>query len=276
MDKLTIAFLGGGNMATSLVGGLVQDGMSPKAIHVADVNQEKLTHLQQTYGVHTFADNEQAVANAQVVILAVKPQSLREAVQSIAPQLQQLKPLVVSIAAGVMLHSIENWVGAQIPMVRCMPNTPALVGAGATALFANSRVSEKQKEQAESILRAVGITQWLTSEDQIDIVTALSGSGPAYFFHLMECMQKAAEDLGLPHDVSRLFTLQTALGAAKMAMESDVDVATLRQRVTSPGGTTESALKVFDKSGFEKMCQQAMEAARDRGQVIATMFDDKE
>ncbi len=265
-DKLT--FIGGGNMAHSLIGGLIADGCPAASIHVSDPNPSQREHLQKTFGIQTYEDNLAAIANAATVILAVKPQMMHQVAQGLAGDLPD-KALVISIAAGIRATDLDRWLGGNRAIVRCMPNTPALVQSGATGLFANSNVTEEQRSQAESILRAVGTTRWCEEEAQLDAVTALSGSGPAYFFLMMEAMAAAGEELGLDAKTARLLTLQTAFGAAKMALESKEPPATLRERVTSPGGTTEQALKVFDENGYRELVKKALQAANDRSRELA-------
>ena len=269
MSEATIAFIGGGNIARSLVGGLIADGVNAQRLRVADVNTDTREWLSAHYGVATFSDNTAAVHGAQVVLLAVKPQAARAVALELGAVLERQRPLIISIVAGLRSADLARWLGYDAAIVRTMPNTPALVQAGATALHANLVVNAAQREQAESILRAVGLTLWLDNEEQMDAVTALSGSGPAYFFLVMELMQRAGTTLGLPPETARLLTLQTAFGAAKMALESPEDAATLRQRVTSPGGTTEQALKLFQERGLEQIFGDALAAAQRRAQELA-------
>ncbi len=269
MSEPTIAFIGGGNMARSLIGGLIADGVSPQRLRVADVNTGALEWLRTHYGVATFTDNSAAAQGAHVVLLAVKPQAAHAATVALGATLTQHRPLIISIVAGLRSADLARWAGYDAAVVRTMPNTPALVQAGATALHANLAVNAAQREQAESIMRAVGLTVWLDDEAQMDAVTALSGSGPAYFFLVMELMQRAGTQLGLPPETARLLTLQTAFGAAKMALESPEDAAALRQRVTSPGGTTEQALKLFEERGLEQIFVDALAAASRRAQELA-------
>ncbi len=272
MSEASIAFIGGGNMARSLVGGLIADGVSASNLRVADVNAQALESLRSHYSVATFTDNSAAVQGAQVVLLAVKPQAARAVAIELGALLERQRPLIISIVAGVRSADLVRWLGYAAAVVRTMPNTPALVQSGATALHANRAVNAAQRAQAESILRAVGLTLWLDNEEQMDAVTALSGSGPAYFFLVMELMQRAGTALGLPPETARLLTLQTAFGAAKMALESPEDAATLRHRVTSPGGTTEQALKVFEERGLEKIFGDALAAAARRAQELANQL----
>ena len=274
MSNPTIAFIGAGNMAASIIGGLVQKGFNSDQIIASDPMQETLDRLAATAPVATTQDNQQAIANADVVVLAVKPQVMQQVAAGIADAVQARKPLIISIAAGITADSLNQWLGGDLAIVRCMPNTPALVQTGATALFGTDAVSETQRQQADQILGAVGIALWVDSEAQLDAVTALSGSGPAYFFLVMEAMQAAGEQLGLSAEVSRQLTLQTALGSAKMAIDSDVDAAELRRRVTSPGGTTERAIAQFEEEGLRDIFQRALTAARDRSEELARSLGD--
>lgn len=251
-------------MATSLVKGLIASGHPAGSIEVADVDDKKLDNLSATMDIHTCADNNIVVNRADVVVLAVKPQILRGVAENIAATVQNKNRLIVSIAAGITQASLSRWLGEKTAIVRCMPNTPALVLTGATALYANVHVTEEQRGLAENILRSVGLAIWVPDEAQLDAVTAVSGSGPAYFFLLMEAMQKTAVDLGLDEDCAALLVQQTALGAAKIALESDESVQQLRERVTSPGGTTQCALETFQQGGFEQLVDKALHAARDR------------
>ncbi len=264
MNTRTIGFIGGGNMATSLISGLMASGHSPQQIWVSDTSAETLQAHRDRLNVNVSSDNAKIVQEADVVVLAVKPQILREVALEISTVIRQKKPLVVSIAAGISQTSLALWLGGEVAIVRCMPNTPALVLTGATALHANVNVSEEQKDLAENILRAVGISLWVEAESQLDAVTAVSGSGPAYFFLMMEAMEKAAAEMGLDEHTARLLVQQTALGAAKIALESAESPAQLRERVTSPGGTTQKAIETFQQHGFAEVVSKALLAARDR------------
>lgn len=270
MNDPRIAFIGGGNMAASLIGGLRAQGIAADAIRVSDPGEAQRTQLAAEHGVATFADNAEALAGAEVVVLAVKPQVMQAVCRDLAGALQPGQ-LVVSIAAGISCASLQNWLGSETPraIVRCMPNTPALLRQGVSGLYANAQVSEPQKQQAERLLSAVGLALWLDEEQLIDAVTAVSGSGPAYFFLLIEAMTAAGERLGLPRETAAALTMQTALGASRMACESDVDAAELRRRVTSPNGTTEAAIKAFQAGGFEALVQQALDAAAHRSAELA-------
>jgi pyrroline-5-carboxylate reductase len=275
MKNTNITFIGGGNMAASLIGGLVADHVDPSCITVTDLDAQRLQALAARFKVRTASDNAQAISNAQVVVLAVKPQVLRAVAVELADAVQAYRPLVVSIAAGIRSADLQRWLGGSAAVVRAMPNTPALVQTGATGLFASPQVSAEQRDLAESILRTAGLTLWVTDEEQMDAVTALSGSGPAYFFRIMEGLEKAAADLGLARETARLLTLQTALGAAKMALESSESLATLRERVTSPGGTTERGLRVMADNNIDELLAQVLKAARDRAAELADILGEK-
>ncbi len=269
MKTKRLAFIGAGNMARSLIGGLIADGWDPASISVSDPDSEQLAALAALFQVHTDPDNHKVAESSEVVILAVKPQVMRVVARDLSASVQQHQPLVISIAAGIRATDLERWLGGDCALVRCMPNTPALVQSGATALFCNSRVNTEQKDLAETILRAVGLALWVTDEDLMDVVTALSGSGPAYIFLVIEALQEAGEALGLEQKTARLLALQTAFGAARMALESRDDAGILRQRVTSPGGTTESALAVLEDGGLRNLFSDALRAARDRSRELA-------
>lgn len=270
--KTTIAFIGGGNMARSLLGGLIADGSDPQSLWVADPDAGQREGLRAQLGIQTSADNLSVAEQADVLVLAVKPQALRSVATELAPVVQRRRPLVVSVAAGIREPDVNRWLGGNTALVRCMPNTPALVGSGATGLYANAQVSTGQREQAETLLRAVGLTIWVAEERLLDSVTALSGSGPAYFFLVMEAMEQAGIELGLTPEQSRLLTLQTAFGAAKMALESSDGPAVLRARVTSKGGTTEQAIKTLRDHGLEALFAQAMKAAHDRARELGDLL----
>ena len=265
---LKIAFLGGGNMATSLVGGLVESGHPRDDIVVSEPVAEKRRDLAERFAVRVTADNREAAAASDVVVLAVKPQDMAEVVTGAAEAMRERGPLVVSIAAGTRIGRILEWLGYPAPVVRTMPNTPALLGCGATALFANEAVTDDQREAAETILESAGIALWVDDEGLLDAVTAVSGSGPAYYFLLMEHMIRTGERLGLTGEQARALTLQTALGAARMALESGRTPEELRVGVTSPGGTTARALDLFREGGFGELVERALTGARDRSREL--------
>ena len=264
----TIGFIGAGNMASALIEGLLANGIPPARLMASDNTADKLAALA-AKGVRTTTDNLAVVNNSSVVVLAVKPQVMEGVVRPLQAALQSQGILLISIAAGIQVGSLQQWTHPLQAIVRCMPNTPALVRTGASALFANSRVSANQKQNAAAILEAAGLVCWLEDEGQIDAVTALSGSGPAYFFLLMEAMQATGVRLGLPPDVATSLCLQTALGAAKLALDSDVDTAELRRRVTSPGGTTEAEIAQFEAEDFRGMVDRALGKAAARSKELA-------
>jgi len=275
MKTKNIGFIGGGNMAASLVKGLIVSGCSAQQIWVSDVDRDKLQAFASTHKVNVTENNAALISQCEVVVFAVKPQVLRQVALQVATQVQQRQPLIVSIAAGINQHSLSHWLGNNVSIVRCMPNTPALVSTGATALHANANVKAGQRDMAENILRAVGIAVWVADEQHLNAVTEVSGSGPAYFFLLMEAMERCAEDLGLDKNMARLLIQQTALGAAKIALESSESPGQLRSRVTSPGGTTEKALAVFAQGNFQALVSRALFAARDRSKEMSIQLGEK-
>jgi pyrroline-5-carboxylate reductase len=273
MKKTRISFIGGGNMAHSLIGGLVKSGVLPSDILVSEPQQILREKLNSEFAVMTFAENLAVASQADVVVLAVKPQAMREAVASIKEALFTRPILLVSIAAGIRIASITRWVGGSPAIVRVMPNTPALIGSGISALYANERVDAEGKKVAQLILSAVGATVWLNGEDKLDAVTAVSGSGPAYFFYLMEAIEAAAIAQGLDPETARTLTIETALGASKLAKASNESVAALRKQVTSPGGTTEAALKRMQADSVFDSVVNAIAAAKTRSEELAAMLD---
>ncbi len=275
MNTKKIGFIGGGNMASSLMKGLIASGHSPRLLWVSDTNENCLQGLAENLKVNVSTDNDALLKQVDVVVLAVKPQVLKMVTQALSGSLDNKEVLFVSIAAGISQQSLTNWLGQGVAIVRCMPNTPALVLTGATALHANSAVSLEQKNLAETILRAVGIALWVDQESELDAVTAISGSGPAYYFLLMEAMENVASELGLSESMARLLIQQTALGAAKIALESDETAKQLRERVTSPGGTTEQAIKTFEAGGFSSLVSKALHAARDRSIEMSKELGEK-
>jgi pyrroline-5-carboxylate reductase len=271
----TIAFIGAGNMATALIKGLIAKGCPCANIWASDTNIEQLSLLKNDSGINVSSDNAEVIIQADIVVLAVKPQLMNDVLLPLQNVLAEKTVLLISIAAGVSIKTLETLSSTQQAIVRCMPNTPALVEAGASALFANSSTSEAQRQQSQSILSAVGTVCWLQQESDIDTVTALSGSGPAYFFLFIEALQKAAVDQGLNPDIANSLALQTAFGAAKLALSSDGDVAELRRKVTSPGGTTEAAIAQFEKDGFSNIIARAVEKAKARSEELALLSDNQ-
>lgn len=272
MQDLTIGFIGAGNMARSLASGLLANGWDKARLRLADPDPGQREGVEQALGVAACADNSQVARQADVLVLAVKPQVLREVAQEVAAAVAERRPLIISIAAGVRIAALESWLGGEAAIVRAMPNTPALVGSGASGLYANPRVDADGHDTAESILRAVGVAVWVDDEALLDVVTALSGSGPAYFFLIMEALEQAAIGNGLDRDTARLLTLETAFGAAKMALEGGEEPAQLRRRVTSPGGTTERAVEVLQRGDIQGLFDQAVKAAIQRSKELADMF----
>jgi pyrroline-5-carboxylate reductase len=272
-----VAFIGGGNMARSLVGGLVARGADPARIHVADPAQPQREALAREFGVRTHADNAEAAAAADTWVLAVKPQVMRRVCEPLAEAARARRPLAVSIAAGITSAQVARWLGDETgdrqPVVRTMPNTPALLGAGVTGLYANPAVDADGRARAQSLLEAAGTTVWIGEEALMDAVTAVSGSGPAYVFLLAEAMQAAGEAEGLPPAAARTLALQTIFGAARMLTEGDEPAAELRRRVTSPGGTTQAAIEVFETGGLRALVARAVHAARVRGAELAADND---
>jgi pyrroline-5-carboxylate reductase len=265
----SLAFIGGGNMARSLIGGLIARGRPPASIHVSEPGVELRDALARDFGVAVHAENTNAASAAEIWIFAVKPQVLKSVCQALAATAQSAKPLVVSTAAGITSPQLEQWLGGNLAVVRAMPNTPALLGAGATGLFANARATSGQRDLAENLLQAAGVTAWIEDESLMDAVTAVSGSGPAYVFLLAEAMTAAGCAQGLPDEVARKLALQTIFGAARMLLESGEPADVLRQRVTSPGGTTEAAIDTFETGGLRALVNAAIVAATRRGAELS-------
>jgi pyrroline-5-carboxylate reductase len=273
-----IAFVGGGNMARSLIGGLVARGTPAASIRVAEPVEAARVALAADFGVATFADGAGAVEGAGTWVLAVKPQVMRQVCEALAPQARAGRPLVVSIAAGIISAQIARWLGGgeggnATAIVRCMPNTPALLGAGVTGLFATPAVGDEGRARAEALLSSAGRTVWIDDEALMDAVTAVSGSGPAYVFLLAEAMEDAARRQGLPADAARTLVLQTVLGAARMLVESGEPPAELRRRVTSPGGTTQAAIEAFEDGGLRALVDHAIASAAERGRALSKAND---
>ncbi|MEQ8515223.1 MAG: pyrroline-5-carboxylate reductase [Chromatocurvus sp.] len=269
MSDFSIAFIGAGNMASSIVGGLTASGHPAGMIRAADVSAESLERLTRVAPVSTGTDNATAADGADVIILAVKPQVMAEVCASIAPVVARDRALVLTIAAGVPIASYQRWLHTPAPVVRCMPNTPSLLGCGASGLFASPEVSGQQRERAQAIMDAVGNSVWVAHEEQLHAVTAVSGSGPAYFFLFMESMVDAGEQLGLDRATAAALVQQTCLGAARMALESGVPLDELRRRVTSLGGTTEQAIASFESQDLRKVVHSALVACSTRSRELS-------
>jgi pyrroline-5-carboxylate reductase len=272
IDIRRLAFIGGGNMAAALIGGLIRQGLPGGRIVVADPSADRLDQLVRTYGIVREPDNASAAAGAEAVILAVKPQQMRPVCLSLRAGVETARPLIISVAAGIPHAALSRWFGGHVPIVRTMPNRPALNGFGATGLYAPAGVGAAGRALAESIMAAVSATVWVEHESQMDTVTALSGSGPAYFFLFMEALEAAAHERGLPNDIAHKLTLATAYGAARMARESHEPLAALREQVTSQGGTTAAALAVLDAAGLRATVAHAVAAADRRSAELAAEF----
>ena len=273
MSNSSIAFVGGGNMARSLIGGLVARGQAADAIRVAEPVAELRAALHRDFGVRVFERAGDAAEGAATWLLAVKPQVMRSVCAELATLAQAQRPVVLSIAAGISAAQLERWLGGTVAVVRAMPNTPALLGVGITGLFANAATGADQRGNAAELLGAVGPTVWVDDEDLINAVTAVSGSGPAYVFLLAEAMQVAGIAQGLPAHAARALVAQTLLGAATMLTRLDEPADVLRRRVTSPGGTTEAAIAVFEAGGFHDLVDRALAAAAERGRPLSAAND---
>lgn len=274
IDK-KLVFIGGGNMATSLIGGLCNAGIDPQQITAIEPQAEQRARLSAEYRIHTEAEaSAETLAGADMITLAIKPQVLQSVCRGLAKVLSELetKPLILSVAAGIRANSIKRWLGSDLAVVRAMPNTPALIQCGATALIAEAGTSAAQKDLAEEVMRTAGLCVWIKDESTMDAVTAISGSGPAYYFLFMEAMEQAGEKLGLDAKTSRLLSLQTALGAARMALESNESPAELRHKVTSPGGTTEQAIMSFEANQLRHLVDEATAAACRRSAELANQL----
>lgn len=272
-SQSAIAFIGGGNMARSLIGGLVAAGADPATIRVADPNPSAREALAGDFGVAAFADAADAVAGSGTWVFAVKPQVMRAVCATLSATAQAQRPVVVSIAAGITSAQLDGWLGGGLPVVRTMPNTPALLGAGVSGLFANAAVDAAGRDRAEALLKAAGETVWIDDEARMDAVTAVSGSGPAYVFLLAEAMEDAARMQGLADEAARTLVLQTVLGAARMLVESGEAPAELRRRVTSPGGTTQAAVEAFESGGLRALVATAIDSATRRGRELSAAND---
>ena len=256
-------------MARSLIGGLLRNGTPAGAIGVSEPNAELRAALVRDFGVATHEQNSAAADGADVLLLAVKPQVMKTVCEGLRAAVQARRPLLVSIAAGIRIEQLDRWLGGGTAIVRAMPNTPALIGAGATGFCANARVDAAQRDLAKSILGAAGGTVWIGDEALMDTVTAISGSGPAYFFLLVEALEDAAVAQGMPRATARELAAQTCLGAGRMLREDSAAPAELRQRVTSPGGTTQAALESFAASDFRAIVARAVAAATQRGRDLS-------
>lgn len=264
-----ISFIGAGNMARAILGGLVANGYDPARIWASAPEDSHLQGLRDDFGIYTTTDNRHCASQADILILAVKPQIMAEACQAIASVVQNTRPLAVSIAAGLDSETIGGWLGGDVPVVRCMPNTPSLVGKGACALYATDGVSAEQRDAVSSIFASIGLAVWLEEEDHMHAVTALSGSGPAYCYLLVESMEAAAVEAGVPSETARQLAIQTMAGAAAMGSRGDETPAQLRRNVMSPGGTTEQAVEALEKGGLRGTVAKAFNAAKTRSAELS-------
>jgi pyrroline-5-carboxylate reductase len=272
MSNKHLAILGGGSMGRALIGGMLRRGTRPEHITVGESSPAAREALSADFGVQSTADNAAAVEPASVIVVAVKPQIAGAVLAPLQPALQRARPVVISIAAGIRLAALESWCGAGVPVVRAMPNRPALVGAGATGLFAPASVAAEHRKVAERVMQAVGEVIWVAAEDDLDVVTALSGSGPAYFFLLAELLTQGAIDLGLDPEAARRLAIATLHGAGQLAHSGDGDLARMRAEVTSKGGTTEAAVKAFEAADLRGSVARALEAAMRRSRELAAQF----
>jgi pyrroline-5-carboxylate reductase len=275
MSHIELTVLGAGNMGRALIGGLLRRGMRAEQIAVGESEEGARARLARELGVTATADNLAAIGKADLIVLAVKPQYVGSVLEPLAPQLQKRRPLVLSIAAGVRVHALRQWCGPGIPLIRAMPNRPALVGAGATGIFAPAEVGESHRAMAGRIMQSLGEVVWVATEDALDAVTALSGSGPAYYFLFAEILARAGAHLGLEPESARRLSIATLHGAGLLAHGGDGDLARLRAEVTSKGGTTEAAVRTLQAAGFEQLIVQAVEAAASRSRELAEQFGGK-
>ncbi|HSH43546.1 MAG TPA: pyrroline-5-carboxylate reductase [Arenicellales bacterium] len=271
----TIGFIGAGNMASAIIGGLVNEGRDPQTIAVFDPDEGKTRALAKRLGTRVGEGNDSLLRGCDVVVLAVKPQVMRDVLTPLAANLPEAPPLLISVAAGIRIDSIEQWLGRRLAVVRVMPNTPSLVGSGAAGLYANDLVTQEQRDAAETLMQAVGITAWVDEESQIDTVTGIAGSGPAYFMLFMEAMVDAAARRGLDRETAQTLVIQTCRGAAELAGQSPESLEQLRINVTSPGGTTERALQTMQDAGIDEIIRKAVNAAADRAEELAETLAEK-
>ena len=273
MPKSTLASIGAGNMATSIISGLIKNGWPTDHLIASARTDRTLSAIREKYAIHTTSDNLLAAGQADIILLCVKPQVMKEVLTELS---LAIKPnaLVISVAAGITMESLQKWAGDHLAIIRSMPNTPSMLQCGATGLFPNHNVSSIQKEIADKIFNGIGIAHWVTRESLLDAVIAVSGSGPAYYLLLMEIMEKVGIEMGLEPKVSQNLTHQTALGAARLVMESGLEAEELRRKITSPNGTTEQAIKSFQKDGLTDLVERAMNAAVHRSIELSDQLKD--
>ncbi len=272
----TISFIGAGNMASAIIGGMLDSGFKAANIWVSAPDDNHLQSIRKQFGVSVTTDNRYCAEQADMVVLAVKPQVMASVCSDIAPVVQNTRPLMVSIAAGLEASTLDEWLGGGLPLVRVMPNTPSLVGKGAAGLYANDQVKEKQKTMVESVFNSIGSALWVEDESLLHAVTALSGSGPAYFFLMLEALEEAATDAGIAGETARALAIQTMAGAAEMAGRSEHDPGQLKRNVMSPGGTTEQAIQTFEEGGMTDLVKKAYSAAYKRSGEMAKELANKQ
>lgn len=272
----TISFIGAGNMASAIIGGMLDSGFKAANIWVSAPDDNHLQSIRKQFGVSVTTDNRYCAEQADMVVLAVKPQVMASVCSDIAPVVQNTRPLMVSIAAGLEASTLDEWLGGGLPLVRVMPNTPSLVGKGAAGLYANDQVKEKQKTMVESVFNSIGSALWVEDESLLHAVTALSGSGPAYFFLMLEALEEAATDAGIAGETARALAIQTMAGAAEMAGRSEHDPGQLKRNVMSPGGTTEQAIQTFEEGGMRDLIKKAYSAAYKRSGEMAKELANKQ
>lgn len=272
----TISFIGAGNMASAIIGGMLDSGFKAANIWVSAPDDNHLQSIRKQFGVSVTTDNRYCAEQADMVVLAVKPQVMASVCSDIAPVVQNTRPLMVSIAAGLEASTLDEWLGGGLPLVRVMPNTPSLVGKGAAGLYANDQVKEKQKTMVESVFNSIGSALWVDDESLLHAVTALSGSGPAYFFLMLEALEEAATDAGIAGETARALAIQTMAGAAEMAGRSEHDPGQLKRNVMSPGGTTEQAIQTFEEGGLRDLVKKAYSAAYKRSGEMAKELANKQ
>lgn len=273
MSISKITFIGGSNIAHNIILGLIANGHDPTHLCVTNRSPDKLKFFREKYGIKTTQDNYEGALDAGVIVFAVKPHQIKTVCEELKQIVLVSDTFFISVAVGVSTELLQKWLNKKVPIVRAMPNTPTSVRAGATGLFATGAVNENQRNLAESIMRAVGLVIWVSSESQIDEVAALSGSGPAYVFYIMEALQAAGESLGLSRETAELLTKQTVLGAARMALEVEQEVVQLRRFVTSPGGTTEQAIAVLESGNLKELFKKALMAAVHRAEELSRSID---
>lgn len=265
----TISFIGAGNMARAIIGGMLDSGFKAANIWVSAPDDNHLQSIRKQFGVSVTTDNRYCAQQADIVVLAVKPQVMADVCSDIAPVVQNTRPLMVSIAAGLKAATLDEWLGGGLPLVRVMPNTPSLVGKGAAGLYANDQVKDKQKAMVESVFNSIGSALWVDDESLLHAVTALSGSGPAYFFLMLEALEEAATEAGIASATARALAIQTMAGAAEMAGRSEHDPGQLKRNVMSPGGTTEQAIRTFEDGGLRDLVKKAYSSAYKRSEEMA-------